>query len=128
MNANLLLLLGRILLGADFVYAGYGKLMGAAGMTGFFGSLGLPDSIVFVYLVGAFELLAGLAVIVGFQVRIAGILLALFCIATGFLAHAGDFTIFMKNITMAGGFLALAGAGAGAYAVERRAARVSATV
>ncbi|BDA82802.1 membrane protein [Aureimonas sp. SA4125] len=128
MNSNLLLLLARILLGADFVIAGYGKLVGAAGMTGYFGSLGLPDSVVFVYLVGAFELLAGLAVIVGFQVRIAAILLALFCVATGFMAHSAEFTILMKNIAMAGGFLALAGAGAGTYALERRTGRVSATV
>lgn len=120
MNSSILILVGRILMAVDFVLAGYGKLTAAAGTAGFFGSLGLPSSPAFAYLVGLCELVGGLALIVGFQTRIVAILLGLFCIATGFIAHSGDMTIFMKNVVMAGGFFILAGAGAGAYSVDNR--------
>lgn len=126
MNSNVLLLVGRILMAVDFVLAGYMKLTNAAGVAGFFGSLGLPSSPAFAYLVGLCELVGGLAVIAGFQTRIVAVLLGLFCIATGFLAHSGEMEILMKNIVMAGGFLILAGAGAGAYSVDNRTTRASA--
>ncbi|MBP0617613.1 DoxX family protein [Jiella mangrovi] len=116
-----LILAGRVLLAAIFVVSGFGKLTGAEGFSGFLASLGFPAPLAMAYLVGAFELLAGVAVIVGFQARIVGIALALFCVATGFLVHAGDQTVLLKNIAMAGGFLVLAGSGAGAIAVDKTA-------
>ena len=90
------------------------------------------------YLAGIFELLLGLFVLVGFQTRISAVLLAAFAAFTGLVFHSGainvpDFpaaangllTMFnglmmMKNLTIAGGFLALAAAGAGAYSVDGR--------
>ncbi len=116
-----LILAGRVLLAAIFVVSGFGKLAGAQGFAGFLTQLGFPAPLAMAYLVGAFELLGGLAVIVGFQTRIVGVALALFCVATGLLVHAGDQTALLKNIAIAGGFLVLAGSGAGSIAVDKTA-------
>ena len=118
MNANLILA-GRILLAVIFVVSGFGKLTAAAGTAAYFGQMGFPAPLVVAYLVGAFELLGGLAIVAGFQTRILAIAFAIFCVATGLLAHLGDQISLMKNIAMAGGFLVLAGAGAGAVAVDK---------
>ena len=127
MNSNLLILIGRVFLSILFIVAGYGKLTGGAeGLSGMLGGMGLPAPLALAYLVGICELVGGIAVLVGFQVRIVGILLALFCLFTGYIAHMGpdQATALMKNIGLAGGFLLLAANGAGAYAIDRK-ARVS---
>ncbi|TFF24933.1 DoxX family protein [Jiella endophytica] len=118
MNQSVILA-GRVLLSAIFIVSGFGKLTGAEGFAGFLSSLNFPAPLAMAYLVGAFELVAGLAVLVGFQTRIVGIALALFCVATGILVHAGDQTVLLKNIAMAGGFLVLAGSGAGSIAIDK---------
>ena len=126
MNSNVLLLIGRVLLSILFIVAGFGKLTGGAeGLSGMLGGMGLPQPLAMAYLVGLCELVGGVCVLVGFQVRIVGILLALFCLMTGYIAHIGDATALMKNIGLAGGFLVLAAHGAGAYAVGPKPARVS---
>lgn len=71
------------------------------------------------------EVLGGLAVLVGFRARWAGVVLAVWCIATAFAAHyhPGDrnnMIHFMKNVCMAGGFLQLAAWGAGRFSVDLR--------
>ena len=76
-------------------------------------------------LVGLVELLGGLAILIGFQTRIAAWVLALFCVATALVAHmdwadAMQLIHFQKNLAMAGGFLVLAAFGAGAYSVDAR--------
>lgn len=115
-------LLARILLSILFIVAGFGKLMGAAGFAGYLGNLGIPGGVAMAYLVGLFELLGGLAVLVGFQARIVGYALAAFCVVTGLVAHLGpdQSTQLMKNLGLAGGFLLLAAGGAGAYSVDAR--------
>ncbi|WP_062206957.1 DoxX family protein [Aureimonas sp. AU12] len=115
-------LLARILLAILFIVAGFGKLMGAAGFAGYLGNLGIPGGVAMAYLVGLFELLGGLAVLVGFQTRIVGYALAAFCVVTGLVAHLGpdQSTQLMKNLGLAGGFLLLAAGGAGAYSVDAR--------
>ncbi|MEF2073360.1 DoxX family protein [Consotaella aegiceratis] len=119
MSANLLPL-GRLLLSVLFIVSGFGKLMGAAGFSGYLANLGFPAPLLMAYVVGLFEFLGGIAILVGFQTRIVAIVLALFCVATGLLAHLGDSTSLMKNIALAGGFLALAASGPGAFAVDTR--------
>lgn len=124
MNSGLLLP-ARILLSVLFIVSGFGKLTGAAGFAGYLGSLGLPGGIALAYLVGALEFFGGLAILVGFQTRAVALVLAAFCVATGVVAHLGpdQSTALMKNLGLAGGFLALASAGAGAYSVDARTRR-----
>jgi putative oxidoreductase len=45
------------------------------------------------------------------------ILLGLWCLVTGYDAHRGNITELLKNVTMAGGFFALATVGAGSISL-----------
>lgn len=121
-----LTLIGRILLALIFLLAGGAKLADPAGTAGYFGSVGLPVPGLMVWLVGLFEIIGGIAVLIGYQTRIAAILLALFCVASGFIGHFDpenqmQMQAFMKNLAIAGGFLVLAAAGPGKMSIDGRA-------
>ncbi|EDQ34972.1 putative membrane protein [Hoeflea phototrophica DFL-43] len=125
MSSNLQLLVARILLSVIFITAGYGKLNGVEGTAGYMSSLGIPLASVTVWLVIALELLGGLAILAGFFTRYVAWALAAFCIASGFLAHFQpedqmQMIMFMKNLAITGGFLALAVSGPGAWSVDAR--------
>mgnify|MGYP001309782469 CR=1 FL=1 len=75
-SASTIALIGRVLLAAMFVLAGFDKIGGFEGTAGYIGSVGLPFPEVLTVLTIAVEIGAGLALIVGFQVRIAALLLA----------------------------------------------------
>jgi putative oxidoreductase len=131
MAQNVLLLLSRLLLAALFVPSGFHTLGDIAGSANYFAGLGLPLPTLAAWGTGLFELIAGLAILLGLQTRIAALLLAAFCIAAGFIGHSGqgggDATLtflhsqmLMKDIAIAGGFLALAMAGAGAWSLDGR--------
>jgi putative oxidoreductase len=124
-NSSATILVGRILLAVIFLISGFGKLTAIAGTAAYFGSLGLPLPTVTAVVVGLIELLGGLAILVGFQTRIAAWVLAVFTVATALVAHTGwadqmQMINFMKNLAIAGGFLVLASSGAGAYSVDAR--------
>jgi putative oxidoreductase len=67
----------------------------------------------------------GIALLVGYQTKWAALALAAFCVLTAVIFHT-DFsdqmqmTIFMKNFTIVGGFLALFVAGPGSISVDGR--------
>ncbi|KAA0972666.1 DoxX family protein [Aureimonas fodinaquatilis] len=103
-----------------FIPAGFAKLTGAAGFAGFLGSLGFPAPLAVAYLVGLFELLAGLFIVVGFQTRITAYALAAFCIATAFIGHLNEVSALLKNFALAGGFLYLAQFGAFSPSIDKR--------
>lgn len=125
MQQSPIVLVGRILLSIIFILAGFGKITALGGTAGYFGSMGLPMPMVTAVVVALVELLGGIAILVGFQTRIVSYILALFCVATAFVAHF-DFADqmqainFQKNLAMAGGFLVLAAYGAGALSVDAR--------
>lgn len=125
MSNNLVLLIARILLSFMFIMAGAQKFTDIAGTAGYIGSVGLPAGTLLAVLAGALEVLAGLAVLVGFQTRIAAWLLAIFCVVAGLVFHFRpgnmmEMMTMMKDLTIAGGFLALAVAGPGAWSVDAR--------
>jgi putative oxidoreductase len=118
-------LIGRILLSIIFILSGFSKLTALGGTAGYFGSLGIPAPMVVAVLVGLLELLGGLAVLIGFRTREASYALALFTIASAFVAHLDWFDMmqminFQKNLAMAGGFLVLGSYGAGSLSVDAR--------
>ena len=108
------LFIARLFLGVPFIVWGALKLRGGeAKLVPGLRTLGLPDAVFFAYLIGLCELVGGLAVVLGYPASTASVLLGLWCLVTGYDAHRGSVTEFLKNVTMAGGFFALAAAGAG---------------
>jgi putative oxidoreductase len=118
-------LIGRILLSIIFILSGFSKLTALGGTAGYFGSLGIPAPMVVAVIVGLLELLGGLAVLIGFRIREAAYALALFTIASAFVAHLDwsdmmQMINFQKNLALAGGFLVLGAYGAGSLSVDAR--------
>ena len=124
-NSSVLVLAGRALLSAIFILAGFGKLTAIGATAGWFGSLGFPLPTVVVVLVGLLELLGGIAILIGFQTRIAAIALAIFTLAATAVAHLDfadqvQFLFFQKILAIAGGLFVLAVFGAGALSVDAK--------
>lgn len=117
------LLAGRALLGVVFALAGWNKIGGYAGTQAYMDAMGVPGGLL--PLVIALELGAGLALIVGYQTRLAALALAGFTLVAAVLFH-GNFAdqmqsiLFMKNLAMSGGLLAIAAVGAGAWSIDAR--------
>jgi putative oxidoreductase len=114
---------GRVLIAAIFILAGINKIPGYEGTQGYMDAMGVPGALL--PLVIAFEIGAGLAILIGWQTRIAAFLLAGFCLVSAVIFH-GNFgdqmqsILFMKNLAIAGGFLFLVANGAGALSVDAR--------
>ena len=117
-------LAGRILLASLFLLSGLSKLGGGyAGAAGYMQAVGLPTALL--PLVIALEVLGAAAIIVGFQTRLVAFLLAGFSLVSAliFHSHFGDqiqMIMFLKNVSIAGGFLLLVANGAGPLSLDRR--------
>jgi putative oxidoreductase len=118
-----LILIGRVLLSIMFIQSGWEKIFGYAGTAEYMQAAGVPGSLLPLTILT--ELGGGLLVLLGLFTRWAALALAGFCVLAAYLFHyhPGDMMQminFMKNITIAGGFLVLAGSGPGAYALDNR--------
>jgi len=117
--------LGRVLIAAMFLIAGFQKISGYAGTAGYMEAMGVSGALL--PLVILLEIGGALAVIAGWQTRIVAALLAGFTVLSALIFHA-DFgdqmqtILFLKNLAIAGGFLFLVANGPGAYALDTRAA------
>ncbi|XSG81890.1 MAG: DoxX family protein [Methyloligella sp. ZOD6] len=111
---------GRIMLALLFIQAGWGKIAGYEGLQGAMTSKGIPD--ILAPLVIIVELIGGLAVLIGLFTRFWAFLLAGFCILAASIFHtptdAKEVIPFLKDISIAGGFLVLVGSGPGALALD----------
>jgi len=127
---NGLSLLGRLMLAFLFLPAGVGKVLGFAGTVGYITSKGLPMPEVTAVIALLVEILGGLALIAGFQTRLAAIVLAVFTVGAGIFFHnywavpeaqqMMQQINFNKNIAIAGGLLVLAAFGAGGFSVDAK--------
>ncbi len=126
--ANTLILLGRILASVLFILSGFGKFTAAAATTAYFDKIGVPVPQLAYIISVACELGGGVLFLLGVQTRVVAVVLAVFTVATAVLAHT-DFSQlaqqinFMKNLAIAGGFLAFAVLGGGEYSVDGQMAR-----
>ncbi|HVV63260.1 MAG TPA: DoxX family protein [Pseudolabrys sp.] len=120
-----LALLARIFYASLFVIYGYFKVTAFAGTTAYMAKQGLPAPAVFAALAVLFELVGGLLILVGYQTRWVGLILAIYVLVAGLIAHThfGDgnqLSHFMKNMAIIGGGLAFAAFGGGPYSLDGR--------
>ena len=100
-----------------YFMGGFNLLTGDAPVE-FAATKGVPA--IAVYIGYAIKLFGGLAVIIGFQTRIAALLLVLFTLGTAFIFHADFGSVFWKEISMIGGLLLVAAYGPGELSVDGR--------
>ncbi len=123
-------LVGRVLLAALFIPAGFGKLMGFAGTVGYISSAGLPLPQVAAAIAIIAELGLGLALLVGFKTRWAALGIAVFTVVASFGFHNYwsmpadkvmlNQMMFFKNLAIVGGLLAFWAFGPGRLSVDKR--------
>lgn len=126
-------LAGRILISVLFLISGFFKIGGYHQMVEYAGSKGLPMAGVAVACAAVLELAAGLAILVGFQTRIAAWLLFLYLIPTTFVFHnfwsmqgmeqQDNMIHLLKNVAIMGGLVILAANGAGPYSLDHSRAK-----
>lgn len=116
-------LLARVFMAAIFIIAGLGKLGDVQGFAGYMASGGVPAFLAWPVIL--FEILGGLALLVGFQTFIVALALAGFSLLSGLLYHfipadQMQMTIFFKNVAMTGGYIAIALLGAGPLSIDAK--------
>ncbi|WP_409160395.1 DoxX family protein [Pectobacterium sp. B2J-2] len=117
------LLVARILMPILFIVAGYGKLGDAyAGTQQYMQAMGVPAFLLPLTIL--LELGGGLAVLFGLLTRTVALFTAGFTLLTALIFHTNfaegmNQMMFMKNLTIAGGYLLLAVTGPGAFSIDR---------
>ena len=115
-------LVARILMPILFIVAGWGKITGYAGTQQYMESMGVPGF--FLPLTILLEFGGGLAILFGFLTRTTALFTAGFTLLTAFnfhnnFAEGANSIMFMKNLTIAGGYLLLGITGPGAFSIDR---------
>ena len=121
--APYLITIGRVLMAVIFIQAGINKIFGYAGAQQYMEAHGVPGALL--PLVILLEAGGGLALLLGIGTRWLALAFAGFCVLAALFFHLKpddqmQMISFMKNLTIAGGFLVLAGAGPGALALDNR--------
>ncbi|MBJ7222547.1 MULTISPECIES: DoxX family protein [unclassified Brenneria] len=117
------LLAARILMPLLFIVAGYGKLGDAyAGTQQYMQAMGVPTFLLPLTIL--LELGGGLAILFGLLTRTVAVFIAGFTLLTALLFHTNfaegvNQVMFLKNLTIAGGFILLAVTGPGAFSIDR---------
>ncbi|RLA12189.1 MAG: hypothetical protein DRQ59_08150 [Gammaproteobacteria bacterium] len=114
-------LIGRSMIAIIFIMAGFSKIGGYAGTQGYMESVGVPGMLLPAVI--ALELLGGIAVLLGYQTKIAAFLLGGFTFLAAIIFHSDfgqqmEMILFMKNIAISGAFLLLFVHGPGQWAIN----------
>ncbi len=128
-SADVLILLGRIMLAWLFVGVAYGTIINFAGSLSYFTSLKLPAPALFTWVALVLELVMSVGLILGIGTRYAAILIFVFVVVTTAIAHRyweypagpqqiGQYNNFLKNISIMGGALAIFVTGAGRFSLD----------
>lgn len=130
---NPLSLAARLLMALLFLPAGLSKIAGFAGTVGYIGSVGLPLPQLGAVIAIVLEAGGGLALVLGYQTRLAALALALFTVVAGALFHnfwaaapeqlMVQQIMFFKNVAIAGGLLMMTAFGPGAWSLDARRSR-----
>ena len=127
-NTSVAPLAGRLMISAIFIFSGLSKLAAHAAMAGYAAAKGLPAADLAIWLAAAIEVFGGLAILLGFQTRIAAWVLFAYLIPTSLVFHnfwalqgmerMDNQAHFLKNVAIMGGLLFVATFGAGAYSID----------
>ncbi len=126
-TSDILLLIGRILLGWIFMRSGYGKIFDIGAYSATFAARGLPAALAYVSV--PLEFFGGIALILGIATRYVVIAMIGFMLVATFSSHRyWEFTDinarrvqdtnFYKNIAMLGGFFFLFVCGSGRFSID----------
>ena len=126
---DVIVLLGRVALGAIFVKSGLQKLMALSAFAASLASRGVPQSSMLAVIGATVEFVGGIMIVTGFRARPASLLMILFVIvATGIshryweyadtAARRAQESQFFKNLSILGGFLLLYVCGAGRFSLD----------
>ena len=123
-------LAARVLMALLFLPAGLSKMAGFAGTAAYIGSVGLPLPQLGAVIAVVVEVGGALALILGYQTRLAALVLALFTLVAGALFHnfwaaapeqlMVQQIMFFKNVAIAGGLLMMTAFGPGAWSLDAR--------
>jgi putative oxidoreductase len=127
-KSSMVMVAARVGLGLIFLASGLGKLAGWSGTVGYAASKGVPE----VLLAGAvaLELFGAASLLLGWKTRWGVVALLVFLVPVTALFH-GPWSAqgaevqlqtiqFLKNLSIAGGLLAVASTGPGAFSVDAR--------
>lgn len=118
---NTAFLIARILMPVLFIVAGFGKITSYSGTQQYMESMGVPGFLLPLTIL--LELGGGLAILLGLLTRTTAIFTAIFTVLTAILFHhnfaeGANSIMFMKNMTIVGGYLLLAITGPGNYSID----------
>ena len=128
-SEDVILLLGRLALGAIFVKSGLAKLLALSAFAASLAGRGVPQAETWAVIGATVEFVGGIMIVTGFRVRPAALLMILFVIvATGISHRYWDFTDaaarrlqesqFFKNLSIMGGFILLFATGPGRFSLD----------
>jgi putative oxidoreductase len=130
---DVIVLLGRVALGAIFVKSGLQKLMALGAFAASLASRGVPQSSVWAVIGATVEFVGGILIVTGLRTREASLLMILFVIvATGISHRYWEFadaarrlqeSQFFKNLSIIGGFVLLCATGSGRFGLDALLAR-----
>jgi putative oxidoreductase len=125
---DVILLVGRLALGAIFLKSGLQKLLALSAFAASLAQRGVPASSTWAVIGATVEFVGGILIITGLRTREASVLMILFVIvATGISHRFWEFaeaarraqeSQFFKNLSILGGFVLLFVTGGGRYSVD----------
>ena len=128
-NRDALILVARILMMSLFVISGFGKITDFTGTVNYMQYVHAPLPQVAAGVAIVMELFVGLALLIGFRVRVLALALLVFVAGTSMIGHpfwtmTGDSrdlnqVQFLKNLAIMGGLLLLSITGSGRYSVTK---------
>ncbi|MBO9695277.1 MAG: DoxX family protein [Sphingopyxis sp.] len=112
----------RVLMATIFLLSGLAKLGAMDQTRGYMEAMGVPGALLVPTIM--FEVGAGLLLIAGLGTRYVALALAGFTLVTAMVFHTDfanqiEMLMFLKNVAMAGGFLAIAAQGGGQLSLDR---------
>ena len=117
-------LIGRILLGAYFVFSGIQKALNFSAFADHLGSSGFPFSLYLAIAAISIETIVGIALVADVQTSASALVLATYLIITSAIffrvTSIMDTQIFLANFAIIGGLLILAGRGSSRWSQKRR--------